>query len=114
MPAPWAVRESFHLHDLRSPWLGQPWIGWANYAEAAADGLAEAQVIQAKAEARKIGAEAQKKLSGFLWLLQMNENLPRERSEWPGYEQCLPYPAPATLTNIHFGNNERRFFRSNL
>ena len=37
-PLAWAVRESFHLHDLRSPWLGQPWIGWANYAEAAADG----------------------------------------------------------------------------
>ena len=37
-PLAWTVRESFHLHDLRSPWLGQPWIGWANYAEAAADG----------------------------------------------------------------------------
>ena len=37
-PLAWAIRESFHLHDLRSPWLGQPWIGWANYAEAVADG----------------------------------------------------------------------------
>ena len=37
-PLAWTVRESFHLHDLRSPWLGQPWIGLANYAEAAADG----------------------------------------------------------------------------
>jgi ABC-type sugar transport system permease subunit len=37
-PLAWAVRESFHLHDLRAPWLGQPWIGLANYAEAVADG----------------------------------------------------------------------------
>ena len=37
-PLAWAVRESFHLHDLRAPWLGQPWIGLANYAEAFTDG----------------------------------------------------------------------------
>ena len=37
-PLAWAVRESFHLHDLRAPWLGQPWIGLANYAEAVTDG----------------------------------------------------------------------------
>ena len=37
-PLAWAVRESFHLHDLRAPWLGQPWIGLANYAEAVGDG----------------------------------------------------------------------------
>ena len=37
-PLAWAVRESFHLHDLRAPWLGQPWIGLDHYAEAVADG----------------------------------------------------------------------------
>jgi ABC-type sugar transport system permease subunit len=37
-PLAWAVRESFHLHDLRAPWLGQPWVGLDNYAEALADG----------------------------------------------------------------------------
>jgi ABC-type sugar transport system permease subunit len=37
LPLAWAVRESFYLHDLRAPWLGQPWIGLANYAEAVAD-----------------------------------------------------------------------------
>ena len=37
-PLAWAVRESFHLHDLRAPWLGEPWIGLANYAEAVTDG----------------------------------------------------------------------------
>jgi ABC-type sugar transport system permease subunit len=36
-PLAWAVRESFHLHDLRAPWLDQPWIGLANYAEAVGD-----------------------------------------------------------------------------
>jgi ABC-type sugar transport system permease subunit len=37
LPLAWAVRESFHVHDLRTPWLGQPWVGLANYAEALAD-----------------------------------------------------------------------------
>ncbi len=36
-PLAWAVWESFHLHDLRAPWLGQPFVGLANYAEALAD-----------------------------------------------------------------------------
>ena len=36
-PLAWAFRESFHLHDLRAPWLGQPWIGLANYTEAVGD-----------------------------------------------------------------------------
>ncbi|MGH7507482.1 MAG: carbohydrate ABC transporter permease, partial [Longimicrobiales bacterium] len=29
--------ESLHLHDLRMPWLGRPFIGLANYAEAFGD-----------------------------------------------------------------------------
>jgi len=29
--------ESLHLHDLRMPWLGRPYIGLANYAEALRD-----------------------------------------------------------------------------
>ena len=37
LPLAWAVRESFHLHDLRAPWLGQPFVGLANYAEAVGD-----------------------------------------------------------------------------
>jgi ABC-type sugar transport system permease subunit len=36
-PLLWTVWESLHLHDLRMPWLGQPFIGLANYAEAAGD-----------------------------------------------------------------------------
>ncbi len=35
-PLLWAVWESFHLHDLRMPWRGRPFIGLANYAEALA------------------------------------------------------------------------------
>jgi ABC-type sugar transport system permease subunit len=31
------VWESFHGHDLRLPWLGRPFIGLANYKEAATD-----------------------------------------------------------------------------
>ncbi len=36
-PLTWTVWESFHLHDLRMPWLGQPFIGLENYAEVLRD-----------------------------------------------------------------------------
>jgi ABC-type sugar transport system permease subunit len=36
-PLVWTVWESLHLHDLRMPWRGQPFIGLANYTEALAD-----------------------------------------------------------------------------
>ena len=36
-PIGWTIWESLHLHDLRMPWLGRPFIGLANYAEAAGD-----------------------------------------------------------------------------
>jgi ABC-type sugar transport system permease subunit len=36
-PLVWTVWESLHLHDLRMPWRGRPFIGLANYAEALTD-----------------------------------------------------------------------------
>ncbi|MGH7507939.1 MAG: carbohydrate ABC transporter permease [Gemmatimonadales bacterium] len=33
-PLLWTVWESVHLHDLRMPWLGKPFVGIANYVEA--------------------------------------------------------------------------------
>src|SRR6476659_8695179 len=36
-PLLWTVWESVHLHDLRMPWLGRPFIGAANYLEAVRD-----------------------------------------------------------------------------
>ena len=36
-PIVWTFWESLHLHDLRMPWLGRPFVGAANYAEALAD-----------------------------------------------------------------------------
>jgi ABC-type sugar transport system permease subunit len=36
-PLLWTVWESLHLHDLRMPWRGRPFVGLANYAEALAD-----------------------------------------------------------------------------
>ncbi len=36
-PLAWAVWESLHLHDLRMPWRGRPFIGLGNYAELARD-----------------------------------------------------------------------------
>jgi len=34
VPIVWTVWESLHFHDLRMPWLGRPFVGIANYAEA--------------------------------------------------------------------------------
>jgi ABC-type sugar transport system permease subunit len=36
-PLGWTVWESLHLHELRMPWLGNPFIGLANYIEIAKD-----------------------------------------------------------------------------
>jgi ABC-type sugar transport system permease subunit len=36
-PMAWTVWESLHLHDLRMPWLGHPFIGLSNYLEAFGD-----------------------------------------------------------------------------
>ena len=36
-PMAWTIWESLHLHDLRMPWLGRPFIGFDNYAEAFSD-----------------------------------------------------------------------------
>jgi ABC-type sugar transport system permease subunit len=33
-PIAWTFWESLHLDDLRMPWLGRPYVGLANYAEA--------------------------------------------------------------------------------
>lgn len=37
VPLAWTIWESLHLHDLRMPWLGRPFIGTANYEEAFGD-----------------------------------------------------------------------------
>jgi ABC-type sugar transport system permease subunit len=36
-PLVWTLWESVHLHDLRMPWLGRPFIGFQNYTEAFQD-----------------------------------------------------------------------------
>ena len=36
-PLLWTFWESLHLHDLRMPWRGRPFVGLANYTEALAD-----------------------------------------------------------------------------
>jgi ABC-type sugar transport system permease subunit len=37
-PLAWTVWESLHLHDLRMPWLGRPFVGLDNYVEIVGDG----------------------------------------------------------------------------
>lgn len=36
-PLGWTVWESLHLHDLRMPWRGRPFVGLGNYLEIAGD-----------------------------------------------------------------------------
>jgi ABC-type sugar transport system permease subunit len=36
-PVGWTLWESLHRDDLRMPWLGRPFVGLQNYAEAATD-----------------------------------------------------------------------------
>src|SRR3954464_8882726 len=36
-PLGWTFWESLHLHDLRMPWLGRPFVGLVNYIEAFRD-----------------------------------------------------------------------------
>jgi ABC-type sugar transport system permease subunit len=36
-PMSWTLWDSFHLHDLRMPWLGEPLVGLDNYREAFGD-----------------------------------------------------------------------------
>lgn len=36
-PLGWTLWESLHLHDLRMPWLGRPFVGLDNYVEAVGD-----------------------------------------------------------------------------
>ncbi len=37
-PLGWTVWESFHVHDLRMPWRGRPFVWLANYVEVVGDG----------------------------------------------------------------------------
>jgi ABC-type sugar transport system permease subunit len=37
VPIVWTAWQSLHLYDLRMPWLGRPFIGLSNYAEALSD-----------------------------------------------------------------------------
>jgi ABC-type sugar transport system permease subunit len=36
-PIAWTIWESLHLHDLRMPWRGRPFVGLDNYVEVARD-----------------------------------------------------------------------------
>ncbi len=37
IPIAWTIWESLHVHDLRMPWRGRPFVGAANYVEAVGD-----------------------------------------------------------------------------
>jgi ABC-type sugar transport system permease subunit len=45
VPLLWAGWESLHVHDLRMPWLGRPFVGLANYVEAVGDARFRAALV---------------------------------------------------------------------
>jgi ABC-type sugar transport system permease subunit len=45
-PLLWTGWESLHVHDLRMPWLGHPFVGLANYAEAVGDARLRAALVR--------------------------------------------------------------------
>ena len=60
-PILWTVWESLHLHDLRMPWLGRPFVGADNYVEALSDprfrnALAQTGVFVMTTVALELGA----------------------------------------------------------
>jgi ABC-type sugar transport system permease subunit len=48
-PLLWMMWESLHLHDLRMPWLGRPFIALDNYGEAIADPRFTASILRTMA-----------------------------------------------------------------
>jgi ABC-type sugar transport system permease subunit len=48
-PMAWTAWESLHRHDLRMPWLGRPFVGLENYAEALHDARFVASVARTAA-----------------------------------------------------------------
>jgi ABC-type sugar transport system permease subunit len=57
-PLAWAFFEALHLHDLRMPWLGRPFVGLANFAEALRDARFLGALLRTAAFAAvSVGAE---------------------------------------------------------
>ncbi len=72
-PMAWTVWESLHLHDLRMPWLGRPFIGFDNYIEAFSDArLRDAVLHTAAFVAASVTLEL---LLGLVFALAMSRAL---------------------------------------
>ncbi|MEX2662540.1 MAG: hypothetical protein WD227_11455, partial [Vicinamibacterales bacterium] len=69
-PMLWTLWESVHLHDLRMPWLGQPFIGLDNYAEAFGDPRFLDAALHTAAFV--VGSVALELLLGLVFALAMN------------------------------------------
>jgi ABC-type sugar transport system permease subunit len=75
-PIAWTAWESLHLHDLRMPWLGRPYVGGANYAEA----LSSARFRRAFAHtALFTGVSVTLELAAGLFLALLIDRLSRGR-----------------------------------
>jgi ABC-type sugar transport system permease subunit len=72
-PMAWTVWESLHLHDLRMPWLGRPFVGIDNYVEAFSDArLRDAVLHTAGFVAASVTLEL---LLGLIFALAMSRAL---------------------------------------
>jgi ABC-type sugar transport system permease subunit len=72
-PMAWTLWESLHLHDLRMPWLGRPFIGLDNYVEAFADPRLHDAVLHTAAFA--VVSVSLELLLGLIFALAMSRAL---------------------------------------
>jgi ABC-type sugar transport system permease subunit len=72
-PMLWTAWESLHMHDLRLPWLGRPFVGLANYAEAFGDARFIEAVVHTAAFT--LGSVTLELLLGLVFALVMSSAL---------------------------------------
>jgi ABC-type sugar transport system permease subunit len=95
-PIGWTFWESLHLHDLRMPWLGRPFVGAANYVEA----LREPRFWAALAHTGVfVAATVSLELVGGLLLALALDRLARAR-QIVGTAVLLPWAIPTVVSAL--------------
>jgi ABC-type sugar transport system permease subunit len=95
-PIIWTFWESLHSHDLRMPWLGRPFVGLANYAEA----LSSARFWRAMAHTAVFTATTVTlELAGGLLLALLMDRLARGR-DLVRTAVLLPWAIPTVVVAL--------------
>jgi ABC-type sugar transport system permease subunit len=95
-PIVWTFWESLHLYDLRMPWLGRPFVGGANYAEA----LADARFLEALAHtAGFVAATVTLELGAGLLLAVALDRVARARG-FVRASVLLPWAIPTVVAAL--------------